>query len=239
MISNKIPFFPISFKAAHRGLKLCLISKMEKTTNINKNKYLYTRERKLPLFSENSRNKGTNKEKLVIKGKNYQKGSERFWTKHQPLISKTISSVLRNMSQSTTMTSGPEHHKSTKSLRMNSRSGKSTPFRSSHQLSSMQKKREFKQEQALKSLNFWSPLRRNVDLRMKEPIKPSLMRWHKPQNRQSLVLPMQRSWIMKQKTTVPKHLDYLQVLDTWNKRMEENRTSLIVSSSRNYMKQDS
>ncbi|KAG1224241.1 hypothetical protein G6F35_004141 [Rhizopus arrhizus] len=74
---------------------------------------------------------------------------------------------------------------------------------------------------------------------MKEPIKPSLMRWHKPQNRQSLVLPMQRSWIMKQKTTVPKHLDSRQVLDTWNKRMEENRTSLIVSSSRNYMKQDS
>ncbi|KAG1132403.1 hypothetical protein G6F37_013361 [Rhizopus arrhizus] len=75
---------------------------------------------------------------------------------------------------------------------------------------------------------------------MKEPVKPSLMQCRKSQNRQSLVLPMQGNWIIKQKITVPKRLDFLQALDMWNKkRMEENQTSWIVSSSRNYMKQDS
>ncbi|KAG0844238.1 hypothetical protein G6F17_013590 [Rhizopus arrhizus] len=148
---------------------------------------LYSREDVAIILREFEKQRDEQRE---ISYKGNQKGSERFWTKHQPLISKTISNVLRNMSQSTTMTSGQEHPKSTKSLQMNSRSGKSSVFKSSvfkssRQLSSMQKKREYKQEQARKSLNFWSPLRRNVDLRMKEPVKPSLMQCRKPQNRQS------------------------------------------------------
>lgn len=122
---------------------------------------------------------------------------------------------------------------------MTSRSGKSTPTKSSQQPVGMQMKHEFKQEQRLRSMNFWSLSKRNVSLLTKKQSKHSWMLCPKQNVQQSLDFPMQETWITKQRSLVPRHLDYLQVLDIWNKkRILENPTSLTPNLSKNSMKHD-
>lgn len=62
--------------------------------------------------------------------------------------------------------------------------------------------------------------------------------WSTKQNvQQSVDFPMDETLIAKQRSLVPKHLDYLQVLDICSKkRMRENPTSLTQNLSKNSMK---